>query len=73
MCFVDLEKAPDRVPRKVLEWVIHGRCAILKRVAVKFSKNVACRKCGDILKNTGEAVDQEEKIRDEVEIESLHI
>ena len=25
MCFVDLEKALDRVPRKVLEWVLRNK------------------------------------------------
>ena len=26
MCFVDLEKASDRIPRRVLEWAMRKRC-----------------------------------------------
>ena len=36
----------------------------MKRVTPKFSRNVACRKCE---RNIGEAVEQEEKLCDEVE------
>ena len=43
---------------------IQGRCAGMKRVSLKFSRNVICRKCeADI----GEAVEQEEKLHDKVE------
>ena len=45
------------------EWN-HGRCARVKRVTPKFSRNFACRKCEW---NEGEAVEQEEKLYDEVE------
>ena len=45
------------------KWM-HGRCARLKRVAPKFSRNFACRKYEG---NIGEAVEQEEKLCDEVE------
>ena len=43
---------------------IHSRCAGVKRITQKFSGNFACRKCEG---NIGEAVEQEEKICDEVE------
>ena len=43
---------------------IHGRCAGVKRVTQKFSRNLAWRKCEG---NIGEAVEQEEKLCDEVE------
>ena len=43
---------------------IHGRCSEVKRVNPKFSRNFACRKCEG---NIGEAVEQEEKLCDEVE------
>ena len=43
---------------------IHGRCAGVKRVTTKFSRNFVCRKCEG---NIGEAVEQEEKLCDEVE------
>ena len=36
----------------------------MKRVTPKFSRNVTCRKCEG---NIGEAVEQEEKLCDEVE------
>ena len=45
-------------------WWIHGRCAGVKRVTPKSSRNLPCRKCEG---NIGEAVEQEEKLRDEVE------
>ena len=43
---------------------IHGRCAGLKRVAPMFSRHFTCRKCEG---NIGEAVEQEEKLCDDVE------
>ena len=43
---------------------IHGRSAALKRVTPKSLMNSTCRKCEW---NIGEAVDQEEKLCDEVE------
>ena len=43
---------------------IHGRCARVKRVTPKFFGNFTCRKC---VGNIGEAVEQEEKLCDEVE------
>ena len=43
---------------------IHGKCARVKRVTPKFSRNFTCRKCEE---NIGEAVEQEEKLCDEVE------
>ena len=42
----------------------HGRCAGVKRVTPKLSRNFACKKCES---NIGEAVEQEEKMCDEVE------
>ena len=42
---------------------IHGRCAGLKSVTEKFSGNFTCRKCEG---NIGEAVEQEERLCDEV-------
>ena len=42
----------------------HGRCAGVKMVTPKFSRNSTCRKCEG---NIGEAVEQEEKLCDEVE------
>ena len=42
---------------------IHGKCARVKMVTARFSRNVACRRClGDI----GKAVEQEDKLCDEV-------
>ena len=41
-----------------------GKCAGMKMVTPKFSRNFACRKCEG---NIGEAVEQEVKICDEVE------
>ena len=43
---------------------IHGRCAGVKRVTQKFDTNFTCRKCDG---NIGEAVEQEEKLCDELE------
>ena len=43
---------------------INGRCARLKRVTPKYSRNFTCSKCEG---NIGEAVDQEVKSCDEVE------
>ena len=43
---------------------IHGRCAGLKRVTPKFSRNFTCRKC-DV--DIGEAVEQELQLCDEEE------
>ena len=43
---------------------LHGRCARLKRVNAKVSRNFACRICEG---NIGEAVEQGEKFFDEVE------
>ena len=37
---------------------IHGRCAGVKRLLPKLSRNFACRKC---VGNIGKAVEQEEK------------
>ena len=45
------------------EW-IHGRCAGIKSVTQKYSRNFTCRKCEG---NIGEAVEQEAKLDDEVE------
>ena len=43
---------------------IHGRCAGVKRVSIKFSSNFTCRKCeGNIV----EAVEQEVMLCNEVE------
>ena len=42
----------------------HCRCAIVNRMSATFSRNFACRKCEE---NIGEAVEQEEKLCDEVE------
>ena len=42
---------------------IHGRCAGVKRVTQKFSRNLTCRKCEG---NIGEAVEQKETSCDEV-------
>ena len=42
---------------------IHGRCARVKRVTQMFSRYFACRKCDG---NIGEAMDQEEKLCDEL-------
>ena len=44
--------------------LINGVCAGVKRVTPKFSINFACRKCEG---NIGEAVEEEEKLCDEVE------
>ena len=43
---------------------IHSRCAGMKRVTPKFARRFTCRKCEG---NIGEAVEQEEKLCDEVE------
>ena len=43
---------------------IYGRCAGVKSVTPKFSKNFTCRKCEG---NIGEAMEQELKLCDEVE------
>ena len=43
---------------------IHSRCAGVKRVTAQSSKNFTYRKCEG---NIGEAVEQEEKICEEVE------
>ena len=43
---------------------IHGRCAGMKRVTLKSSRNITCIKCEG---HIGEAVEQEEKLCDEVE------
>ena len=43
---------------------IHGRCAGVRRVTPKFKRNSTCRKCKG---NIGEAMEQEEKLCDEVE------
>ena len=58
----------DLKPNSVLcaqcgKW-IHGRCAGLKMVTPKISRNFTCRKCeGNIV----QAVEQEEKLCGEVE------
>ena len=44
--------------------LIHGRCASVKRITPKFPRYLACRKCEG---NIGEAVEQEEKLFDDVE------
>ena len=49
---------------------IHCRCAGVKRVTPKFSRNFTCRKCEG---NIGEAVEQEVKLCDEVETVSEFI
>ena len=50
---------------------IHGRCARVKRVTPRFSRNLECRKFEG---NIGEAVEQEEKLCDEVEtVRGIHI
>ena len=41
------------------KWIIHGRCAGVKRVLPKFSRNFTCRKCEG---NIGEAGVQEVKL-----------
>ena len=46
------------------QW-IHGRCARVKMVTPKFVRNLTRRKCEG---NIGEAVEQEVKLCDEVEI-----
>ena len=43
---------------------IHGRCAGVKRLTPMFCGNIACRKCEG---NIGAAMEQEEKLCDEVE------
>ena len=43
---------------------IHSRCARIKRVTLKLSRNFTCRKCEG---NVEEAVEQEEMLCDEVE------
>ena len=43
---------------------IHGRCAGVKIVTPKFSRNFPCRKCQG---NIGEAVEHEERLCDVVE------
>ena len=43
---------------------IHSRCAGVKRVTSKFSRNFTCRECEG---NIGEAVEQVEKLCDKVE------
>ena len=43
---------------------IHGGCAGVKMVTPMFSRNFTCQKCDG---NIGEAVEQEEKLCDEVE------
>ena len=43
---------------------IHGVCAVVKSVTQKFSRNITCRKYDG---NVGDAVEQEEKLCDEVE------
>ena len=43
---------------------IHGRCARVKRVTQKFSRNLTCRKCE---RNIGEAVERKKKFCEEVE------
>ena len=43
---------------------IHGRCARVKMVTAKCSRNFTCRRCEG---NIGEAVEQEDKLCDEVE------
>ena len=43
---------------------IHDRCAGVKRVTPKYSRNFACRKCEG---NVGKAVEQEVELCDEVE------
>ena len=47
---------------------IHDRCARVKRVIPKFPRNFTCRRCEG---NIGEAVEQEEKLCDEVETVSV--
>ena len=42
---------------------IHSRCARVRRVTSKFSRNFTCRKCEG---NIGEAVEQEVMLCDEV-------
>ena len=42
---------------------IHGRCAGVKRVTPKFSRNFICRECEG---NIGEAMEQEDKLCDAV-------
>ena len=44
--------------------LIHSRCAGVKMVTPRFSRNFTCRKYAG---NIGEAVEQEEKLCDEVE------
>ena len=48
----------------------HSRCVGVKMVTPKFSTNFTCRKCEG---NIGEAVEQEEKLCDEVETKGVHI
>ena len=45
MCFVDLEKAFDRVPRKVLEWVMRNRgiADVMVRVVMNLFKGAKTR------------------------------
>ena len=43
---------------------IHGRCGGLKRITIKFHRNVSYRKCE---LNIGKAVEQKEKLSNEVE------
>ena len=45
------------------KWM-HGRCSGAKRVTPKFSLNFSCRKCEG---NIGEAVEQVERLCDDVE------
>ena len=47
--------------------LIHGRCARVKKVTTKFSRTFTCRKYGG---NIGEAVEQEERLCDEMETAS---
>ena len=44
--------------------MVHGRCARVKRVSTKFTRNFACKKCEW---NIGEAMEQEKKLCDQVE------
>ena len=47
---------------------IHGRCAGVKSVTPKLSRNFTCRICEE---NIGESVEHEEKLCDEVETVSV--